>query len=140
MMLAITGLFWAQLLIMLQVCLWGRYVPMPWLKEYYETTKQAGSWPGIGYNPYYVVNELKNRDAQDRIIGLVSATLKLTEWLSLMGRAGTDYYTQTLERKWPVGAKGSDNINGRIYNNFSTVKDLNADVILTASKDICSLQ
>jgi TonB-linked SusC/RagA family outer membrane protein len=114
----------------------GRYVPMPWLKEYYETTKKAGSWPGIGYNPYYVVNELKNRDAQDRIIGLVSATLKLTEWLSLMGRAGTDYYTQTLERKWPVGAKGSDNLNGRVFNNFSTVKDLNADVILTASKDI----
>jgi TonB-linked SusC/RagA family outer membrane protein len=120
------------------LCIMGRYVPMSWLKEYYETTKLPGSWPGISYNPYFVVNELKNHDAQDRIIGLVSTTLKLTDWLSLMGRAGTDYYTQKQERKWPVGSKGSDNVNGRVYDDFRTVKDLNADVILTATRELSS--
>ena len=50
----------------------GRYVPMDWLKEYYEKTGEAGSWPGVNYNPYYVVNELKNHDIKDRIIGQIS--------------------------------------------------------------------
>jgi len=116
----------------------GRYVPMPWLKEYYENTKQPGSWPGVNYNPYYVVNELNNHDTKDRIIGLVSANLKLNSWLSIMGRAGTDYYTQKQEKRWPVGAKGGDNYLGRVYNNVSTVKDINADVILSANKELSS--
>ncbi|NMC38792.1 MAG: SusC/RagA family TonB-linked outer membrane protein [Bacteroidales bacterium] len=116
----------------------GRYVPMPWLKEYYEKTKTPGSWPGVSYNPYYIVNELKSNDVQDRIIGQISSTLKFNDWLSLMGRAGTDYYTQKVKRTWPVGAKRSENYLGRVYNEINIVKDLNADVILTASKELSS--
>ena len=116
----------------------ARYVPMDWLKEYYEKTGTPGSWPGVSYNPYYIINELKSNDIQDRIIGQVSSTLKITNWLSLLGRAGTDYYTQKLTRTWPVGAKRSENYKGRVYNQFSIVKDINADVILTASKELSS--
>jgi TonB-linked SusC/RagA family outer membrane protein len=116
----------------------GRYVPMDWLKEYYETTGEAGSWPGVSYNPYYIVNELKSNDVQDRIIGQISSTLKITPWLSLLGRAGTDYYTQKVVRTWPIGAKRSENYRGRVYNEVRTVKDINADVILTASKELSS--
>ena len=67
---------------------------MDWLKEYYETTGEPGSWPGVSYNPYYIINELKSNDVKDRIIGQVSSTLNITPWLSLLGRAGTDFYTQ----------------------------------------------
>lgn len=116
----------------------GRYVPMSWLKEYYEKTKNPGSWPGVNYNPYYLVNELKNHDTKERIIGQVSATLKLAPWLSLLGRAGTDYYTQKQDQTWPVGAKRSENYLGRVYNVINTVKDVNADVILTAAKELSS--
>jgi TonB-linked SusC/RagA family outer membrane protein len=116
----------------------GRYVPMSWLKEYYEKTGKAGSWPGVNYNPYYVVNELKNHDVKDRMIGQVSSILKFNNWLSLLGRAGTDFYTQKQEKKWPVGAQGGDNYLGRVYNNISTVKDINADIILTANKELSS--
>ncbi|MBK7713722.1 MAG: SusC/RagA family TonB-linked outer membrane protein [Bacteroidales bacterium] len=116
----------------------GRYVPMAWLKEYYEKTGEAGSWPGVNYNPYYVVNELKNHDIKDRIIGQVSTTLKLNSWLSILGRAGTDYYSQTQDKIWPVGAKGGDNYQGRVYNSVNNVKDINADVILTANKALSS--
>ena len=116
----------------------GRYVPLPWLKEYYETTGQPGNWPGVSYNPYYVVNELKNNDSQDRIIGFASANLKITPWLSMMGRVGTDFYTEKREEIWPVGAFGGDNANGRLTSNLNEVKDFNADVILTASKELSS--
>jgi TonB-linked SusC/RagA family outer membrane protein len=114
----------------------GRYVPMDWLKEYYETTKQPGHWPGVNYNPYYIVNELKNNDSKDRIIGYVSSTINLTSWLNLMGRVGTDFYTQTQDRKWPIGAFGADNNLGRYTKEIRLVKDINADVILSGTKEI----
>lgn len=101
----------------------GRYVPMSWLKEYYEKTKLPGSWPGVSYNPYYVVNELKNHDTKDRIIGQVSATLKLAPWLSILGRAGTDYYTQKQDQSVyvaripPYTISNLENLKKRIGNN-----------------------
>ena len=114
----------------------ARYVPMSWLKEYYETTGEAGSWPGVSYNPYYIVNELKSNDIKDRLIGQISSTVNFTDWLSLMGRAGMDYYNQTLVRTWPIGAKRSENYLGRVYNEIQVVKDINADILLTAKRPI----
>ena len=116
----------------------GRYVPMSFLKEYYEKTGEAGNWPGVSYNPYYLVNEIKNRDTKDRIIGQVSATLKIKPWLSLFGRGGTDFYTQKQDQTWPVGARRSENNLGRIVSSLNTVKDINADVMLTANKELSS--
>ncbi|MBV2247288.1 MAG: SusC/RagA family TonB-linked outer membrane protein [Lentimicrobium sp.] len=118
------------------LCTMGRYVPMDWLKEYYEKTGLPGSWPGVNYNPYFVVNELKNNDTKDRLIGMISGTLKFNNWLSLQGRVGTDFYTQRQDKTWPIGSKGSNNYLGRVYNYFGTVRDVNADAILTASKEI----
>ncbi len=87
----------------------GSYVPMDWLQEYYETTGDYGRWPGVNYNPYYVVNELKNFDYSDRILGYASATVKFTDWLSLIGRVGADVHSEYREKTWPVGASGSAN-------------------------------
>ncbi len=112
----------------------SRTIPLSFLEEYYEKTGEPGNWPGISINPYYVLNELKNEDSKDRIIGQISATLKLAPWLSLLGRAGTDFYTQTQKRTWPVGAPRSENHGGRIVNDIYGVKDINADVILTGNK------
>jgi len=116
----------------------GRYVPLDFLKLYYETTNQPGHWPGCNYNPYYVVNELKNHDLKDRVIGLVSANLKIAPWLNLMGRTGIDYFQQKQDRDWPIGAFGIDNSLGRVTNDINNVKDLNADVLLTANKALTS--
>ncbi len=114
----------------------GRYVPMDWLQEYYETTGEYGNWPGVNYNPYYVVNELKNSDYRDRMIGYASATVKFTDWLSLMGRVGADFYTEYREKIWPVGAKGSANVAGRLTTEMLHNRDINADALLTASKQL----
>ncbi|MFN2396659.1 MAG: SusC/RagA family TonB-linked outer membrane protein [Bacteroidales bacterium] len=114
----------------------GRYVPLPWLKEYYETTGEWGRWPGVTYNPYYVVNELRNDDSRDRFLGYLSTTLKLTDWLSIMGRVGADVYTELQERKWPVGARSSANAKGRLVNEANHYRDLNGDVLMTASKQV----
>jgi TonB-linked SusC/RagA family outer membrane protein len=114
----------------------GRWVPLDWLKEYYETTGKAGKWVGIRNNPYYVVDALKNNDYEDRLIGFASVTLKFTDWLSLMGRVGTDFYAAVKEKTWPVGSFGSAAQLGRVTNDMYHNKDVNADAILTASKEI----
>lgn len=111
----------------------GRYVPMDWLEEYYGTTGEYGNWPGVNYNPYYVVNELKNSDYRDRLMANVAATVTFTPWLSLVGRVGVDSYTENREKIWPIGAKGSANVAGRITNEMLHYRDVNMDVLLTAS-------
>ncbi|NOY37303.1 MAG: SusC/RagA family TonB-linked outer membrane protein [Chlorobi bacterium] len=114
----------------------GRYVPLSWLKEYYETTGDWGRWPGISYNPYYIINELKNNDAKDRIIGYVSLNYNFTNWLSLMGRAGTDFYNETRNKTWPVGARGGSNRYGRLTQNRYNVGENNYDALLTANGNL----
>jgi TonB-linked SusC/RagA family outer membrane protein len=114
----------------------GRYVPMDFLKEYYETTGDWGRWPGVLYNPYYVINELTNDDYRDRFSGFTTINLKFTDWLSMMGRIGADIYTEFEERRWPVGSRGSTTSSGRVVNSMRHFNDLNGDLILSASKDV----
>ena len=114
----------------------GRYVPMSWLKEYYETTGRPGQWPGVAYNPYYVVDAIRNDDTKDRVIGLLNTNIKINSWLNLLGRVGTDFYTERREVKWPVGSLGTDYSAGRYNTSNNNVKDINADIILTATKDL----
>ncbi|RLD33972.1 MAG: SusC/RagA family TonB-linked outer membrane protein, partial [Bacteroidetes bacterium] len=114
----------------------GRYVPMSWLKEYYETTGSWGRWPGVVYNPYYVVNELKNTDHQERIIGFVSLKYDFTNWLSLMVRGGTDFHSESREKTWPVGSRSGSNSKGRITQSKYNVSESNYDAILTASGNL----
>ncbi len=109
----------------------GRYVPMDFLEEYYETTGTYGRWPGVSLNPYYVVNEIKNNDYRDRMLGYASATVTFTDWLSLMGRVGADFYTEYRKTIYPVGDRGYS--TGRITTDMQNHRDINSDLILTAN-------
>jgi TonB-linked SusC/RagA family outer membrane protein len=111
----------------------GRYVPMSFLKEYYEQTGTAGSFPGISVNPYYLVNENKNNAERDRIIGFVSARYQFTNWLSLMARSGVDQYTENRVSKRPVDYPGA--MSGRLVNEIFFTREINSDVLLTATKN-----
>lgn len=111
----------------------GRYVPLPFLQEYYEKTGKAGSWPGISVNPYYLVNENKNNAERDRIIGFVSAKYQFTNWLSLMARSGVDQYSEKRRSIRPVGFPGAT--NGRLVDETYLTKEMNSDVLLTATKN-----
>lgn len=112
----------------------GRYVPMDWLKEYYEETGTYGRWPGVSLNPYYTVNELKNEDYRDRMLGYASATAKFTDWLSMTGRVGADFYTEYHKKIWPVGDRS--NRYGRVTTSMLHYQEINADLLLVASKQL----
>jgi len=111
----------------------GRYVPMPFLKEYYERTGEAGEWPGVSVNPYYFVNEFKNTGARERIISFVSAKYQFTNWLNLTARSGIDQYSERRFERRPVGAPGAT--SGRLADETYLTKESNSDVLLTASKN-----
>ncbi len=116
----------------------SRNTPLDFVKYQYETTKVNIRYPGINYNPYYMVNEIKNFDYKDRIIGLTSATLQFTDWLSLMGRVGADYYSLVQETRWPAdpNSRNSASRKGLMTQNLSRAFDLTSDVLLTADKKV----
>lgn len=116
----------------------ARFTPLDFIKKSYEETGSYFRFPGENYNPWYIVNELKNNDHRDRIIGNVSTTLKITEWLKLMGRVGMDSYSEEREEIWPVGARGNNVNKGQFTRLFLNNREINADAILTANKALSS--
>jgi TonB-linked SusC/RagA family outer membrane protein len=115
-----------------------RSTPLDFVKQQYEITKTNIRYPGINYNPYYMVNEIKNHDVKDRVIGSASTTLKFTSWLSLMGRVGIDFFSQTKENTWPQDPSSKNQASrlGELTQEFSRMYDFNADVMLTANKQV----
>lgn len=115
-----------------------RNTPLGFVKEQYEKTKVNIRYPGVNYNPYYMVNEIKNNDFQDRVIGTASATLQFTDWLSLMGRVGIDFYSNSVETRWPLdsSSRNSASRKGQMTQSQSRAKDMTADVMLTANKKV----
>ena len=111
----------------------GRYVPLPFLKEYYERTGEAGSWPGVSVNPYYLVNENLNNAVRDRIISFVTARYQFTSWLNLMARSGIDSYSERRQEKRPLGSPNGP--SGRLVDETFLTRESNSDVLLTAAKE-----
>jgi TonB-linked SusC/RagA family outer membrane protein len=120
----------------LLTCYVARYVPLDFIKEYYETTGEAGRWPGLAENPYFMLKEYKNNDYRDRIIANTSATADITEWLSVMARVGVDLHTEHHQKTYPVGSYSGTNSRGRILIDMFHYRDLNADLMLTANKQL----
>jgi outer membrane receptor protein involved in Fe transport len=111
----------------------GRYVPLPFLKEYYERTGEAGSWPGVSVNPYYLIHENKNNAVRDRIISFVTVKYQFTSWLNLMARSGIDSYSERRQEKRPLGSPNGP--SGRLVDETFLTRETNSDVLLTASKE-----
>ncbi len=116
----------------------ARFTPLDFIKHQYEVTRTNIRWPGIDYNPYYIVDQLKNNDIQDRVIGNVSATYKFNDWLSLMGRVGVDYYSEQREQTWPVdpNSKNAASRNGQMIQLMRRAQDVNGDVMLMANNKL----
>jgi len=98
-------------------------------------------------NPYWGLAEVKSNIRRDRIFGNLSLAYKLTDWLSLQGRFGQDYYSRSSDYiNLPTG-KASINsgsifsssapafYNGLYTQDFRTFRETNADFLLTAIKD-----
>lgn len=112
----------------------SRFTPLDFIKAYYEETKSYARFPGMNYNPWYIVNELKNSDDKDRLLGYASAKIDFASWLNLLGRISADIYTEVREETWPNGARGRSNRSGRLTQINRHRRDFNGDLLLTAEQ------
>ena len=116
----------------------GRQVDMEKLTAYkkpgsiYQNNWNDNYWT----NPYYLLNESTRANEKDRLYGNFSATYKFTDWLTLTGRTGTDFYED--RRKTKSAARqpviGTSNLFDAYNEEQIFVRESNSDFLLNATK------
>lgn len=82
----------------------GRNVRIEDLRNYQKEDGSSNT-PLTGFfnNPYFVQKANHNEDTRNRVFGFTSLTYKFNDWLSIMGRAGTDFTSQKYVDIVPIG-------------------------------------
>lgn len=116
----------------------GRQVDMNSLKPFtkpgsiYQNNWNDNYWT----NPYYLLNNSTRENQRDRMYGNISATYKLTDWLTLTGRSGTDFYED--RRKTRTAARQARLGTTQLYDAYNEeqvfVRESNSDFLLNATK------
>jgi TonB-linked SusC/RagA family outer membrane protein len=127
---------------MLQFVWFGRQVDVAQLREmYFANPNQMSNW-NYSYhsNPYWIALANSNFDSRDRIIGNVSGTFKVTDWLSATGRSGTDWYEDSRKRTYAAGTIGLDYVgdNGAFVDNQQFFQETNTEFLLSANPELSS--
>lgn len=91
-----------------------------------------------GYdNPFWIMNRIKNKTIVDRLTTNFEASLSLTKDLSIVERAGIDYYIDGRTEYFPSLASGGN--NGGLYTNQTvTERQFTNSLLLRYNKDIAS--
>lgn len=94
-------------------------------------------------NPYYALNQIKNKSQKDRFIAAINTRWNITDWLFVQAKAGQDYFSFQQNKIVPEGTgyrpNGQiDQINTLFYErNFEGMlglnKALNKDLNLTVN-------
>jgi len=116
----------------------GRQVDMNSLTTYkkpgsiYQNNWNDNYWT----NPYYLLNESTKANERDRVYGNLAATYKFTDWLTLTGRSGTDFYTDRRQSK--SAARQATIGTTSLYDAYNEeeifVRESNSDFLLNATK------
>lgn len=85
-------------------------------------------------NPYWTLNKNTYEDKRDRITGNIQLTYSPTSWVNIVGRAGTDFYSDRRKQVFAVGSLG--NPTGSFFEDVYFVREITTDVIATFTKDI----
>jgi TonB-linked SusC/RagA family outer membrane protein len=85
-------------------------------------------------NPYWVTDLTNVADKRDRVIGLLSATYKLTDWLKVMGRGSVDRYQDAAENIFYDKTVLWAQQGGRYEKSFGTFTEQNFELLLMGDK------
>ena len=132
------------------------------LKDAYFTTKRNVTWnwadpsdavPIFWDNPYWLQYENYESDSRSRMIGYMTATYKVFDWLNIFGRASTDFYSSLEEERKAIGTvpgrfglgTGADGSTGQqdgvpsgyLRRDFFSKED-NFDLMLNVDKNLTS--
>ncbi|MEO6329250.1 MAG: SusC/RagA family TonB-linked outer membrane protein [Ginsengibacter sp.] len=84
-------------------------------------------------NPYFAVNNIKNRDTRNRFIGSFSARYNITEWLYARARFGIDRFNLKGENIEPTGL--AFNNRGSMSTDQNISQEYNLEGIIGANKN-----
>jgi len=96
---------------------------------YEQNYYQLDSWHT---NPYWEIYENTNNDTKDRIIGNIKLDYKITDWLSLMLRSGTDFYQSRRYKR--VASYSMREPEGKYTEVWISNRSVNSDFLLNADK------
>ncbi|WP_116128039.1 SusC/RagA family TonB-linked outer membrane protein [Lewinella sp. IMCC34183] len=118
---------------LMYVLLWNyNNVDLDWYRDYWAeggTDREQDYIFTWADNPYLIANENLNGFTKDRLFGRISATAQLTPELSLLLRAGTDYFDDLRTSRRPVGAIRY--ANGMYREQNVNFRETNLDLLLT---------
>lgn len=83
-------------------------------------------------NPYWVVDNIKNRSVVNRFIPTFTADYKPLSWLTITERFGADVYVE--QDKYIESRQSVSNPNGRLVDNNVNFRQYNNDFMVNASK------
>jgi len=87
-------------------------------------------------NPWFAANAFVNDLSRNRVIAMGSLKYDFTDWLSLQGRIGQDYYNDRTTSVTPTGTAYLP--KGNMTENSIKLTELNADFLLTANRRLTS--
>ena len=93
-------------------------------------------WGGGQYrlDPYWVINEMKNQTSKNRVIANVQGNYAITSWLSLQGRASTDFTYFDYTKYSPITTPGS--LTGELDDINQKLSTTEADLLLSIQKQV----
>ena len=115
--------------------------------ENYETLNNVGiptptpfpsTLGSIYQNPYWVINRTAINETRDRIIGFLTAKFKITDWLSLSGKANLDRIFDRIERQYSQGTVLWSRSGGEYEKQNITVTEKWFDAMLEGNNSITS--
>jgi outer membrane receptor protein involved in Fe transport len=121
----------------LQQTIWaGRQVDWEYLRANYNNRDADGNIVNWNHNyqnnPFFTLYNNTKPQRRDRTNGYVALNYQLLPWLKLMGRTGTDYYTDNREIRYEK--ETVDYPNGYLQTQGYTFQETNSDLLLTADK------
>ncbi len=84
-------------------------------------------------NPFWTINETKNMDRRDRVIGFLRLAYDIQPWLKLSTTGGTDFYTDQRLRYRAVNTYQSLNRKGDMSESVIRVREDNFDGLLSSN-------
>lgn len=114
-------------------------IPIAENKDLNNKFNTPGTYFGAYYqNPYWLIANQKNTNNVDRFNTNITLDYKPLNWLTFTGRFGSDVYTDGRYQKWRkysfVNQENEKNYPGRYSEDVYNVNEINADVIVRASK------
>lgn len=104
------------------------------IQTYQNPDGTLSSWGSTIQNPYWTQYANTNGDDKRRLIGMVSANYKFTNWLSAQIRFGSDYSKQTINQVFPYYHVLYT--KGRIVERTPETLETNYDALLMFNQNI----